>query len=269
MAEAPLSFAVLLRGPELPEQARCAGAVAAFRQVPFCDAARLARSAWGIMGEDMEKGEAEGLAAALEEAGAPAVALPQGLLEPPPAPGQAVGMEFDALGLRLLDKAGAPAEMRWDRVALVAAAGFKETTVKKLTVKEGPTLTQKAASMGLMMAGLPIRVGGKERVVEKTIEDVELLFFLDLFERRPPRRFRVDAREFDYSCLGPGMQPCSAENFRALVGLLAARAPRALRSRGSQVLLGRQPVNTMGYDSLADLERESRWRLTLEGLRDP
>ncbi|MBI4676635.1 MAG: hypothetical protein HY748_03555 [Elusimicrobia bacterium] len=269
MADAPLRYSVLLRGPELPETARLAQALAAHRRIMFADAARQAREAWGIMGEGMEEGEGKALAAALDAAGLPSVVLPSGLVEELPAPAAACAMEIEPDGLAMAAKTGERSLILWNRLALVAAAGYKEVTVRKVKVCEGPSMAQKAAGLGLMMTGIPIRLGGKRTETDKVVETAELVFFLELFERKPLRRFRVDAQDFSYACLGERMQYGATENFRTLIETVASKACRATLNRGSRDLIGRKPVAAMGYDSLANLERESRWRLTLESLRNP
>ena len=65
------------------------------------------------------------------------------------------------------------------------------------------------------------------------------------------------------------MLPNTLGNFRTLLKILKTNAPNALLSRGAGILIESSPVSTMGYDSLGDLERESRWLLTLLALRDP
>ena len=52
-------------------------------------------------------------------------------------------------------------------------------------------------------------------------------------------------------------------NFKVLVSDFVQEAPQAWRNHGTRVLLENKPLQTMGYESLEDLERESRWLLTL------
>ena len=42
-------------------------------------------------------------------------------------------------------------------------------------------------------------------------------------------------------------------------------APEAWLNHGTRVLLEGKPIRTMGYESVDDLERETRWLLTLRG----
>ena len=50
---------------------------------------------------------------------------------------------------------------------------------------------------------------------------------LDLYSRRDEVNGRINANNFDFSCLGPVKAPTTFENFAALVGLLRQRATRA------------------------------------------
>jgi hypothetical protein len=42
-----------------------------------------------------------------------------------------------------------------------------------------------------------------------------------------------------------------------------------MKNRGTQILLDGAAVASMGYDTIADLNREDRWLLTLDGLKNP
>ncbi|MBI5625415.1 MAG: hypothetical protein HY924_16680 [Elusimicrobia bacterium] len=235
---------------------------------PLYDAAKRSRDAWGIVAEDSDEAPAKALAKALEDGGFPCLVLPANLVEELPSPESAAAMEFDADGLALVNKAGERSLVLWSRVAMIAAAAFKEITAKKVKTG-GPSLIAKAASLGLMAAGIPIRIGGKKGETEKVVETSELVYYLDLFERKPVRRFRVDAQDFNYACLGGRMKYAATDNFRSLVEDIASRAGRASLNRGARVLVKGEPVSAMGYDSLANLERESRWLMTLASLSDP
>ncbi len=56
-------------------------------------------------------------------------------------------------------------------------------------------------------------------------------------------------------------------NFHALLEELVARAPAALRGKGTRAMLARRPAGDSFYESLDDLEREERWLLTLAALK--
>jgi hypothetical protein len=83
------------------------------------------------------------------------------------------------------------------------------------------------------------------------------------------RRFRIDAQDFNFSCLKARMGYTAPQNFRILVLEMIRLCPQALKNRGAQVLLDGAAIASMGYDTIADLDRESRWLLTLDSLKNP
>jgi len=261
-------YAVLLERPEDLQPARLAAALARHRGIPLQDAARQARHAWGIVGEDLEEPEARRLAEALGEAGLGGIVLPHHRLAALPPPALMARAEWDDDGLRLITAAGEEEPISWPRLRLLAVGGLTETTTSRVQPPEGPGLGRKAVGLGLMMAtGLPMITGRGRRPPEPVQRSEELVVYLDLCRREPPRRFRINALEFDYSGLGDRMLPHALGNFRTLTAILAQRAPGASRNRGAEVLLTGQSLKVTGYDSLADFDRESRWLLTLDDLR--
>ena len=248
MSEAT-AFAVILTRPEQREPMALARALAAIRKTPVQDQVMPAKNGWGIVAENVGAEEAQRLVESLSQAG----------LESKVVPSMASLPEAQAL-------------TRWDpaileQLALIAAAGVTVTSTTTKTVKEGPTAAQKILSTGILLTtGLPIKIGGKERTVQKTQQLSDLAFFVDVICKDPLRRLRIDAQHFDYSFLKERKLYFLMGNFKLLVGDLAQAAPAAWRNHGARVLLENQPIQTMGYDSLADLERETRWLLTLQAL---
>lgn len=228
-----------------------ARALAAIKKVPEQDVINGARRAWGIVEDDLSEGQAKALAASLEARGLDALSLPRTLIEEPPA----------AQTIPTL-----PA-FKPERLAVLGAAGFKITTAKTVKTVEGPDATQRAINIGLLAAGMPFKVGPKKQEVVKTVEEAELVFYLDLHLKDPVEHLRVNAQDFDYSCLGARKVYSAMVNFRQIVCDLADASPNARRSRGSTILLEQRPVREMGYDGLPDLERECRWLLTLAALK--
>jgi len=269
MVEAPLRYAVLLARLEELKLPDIAKALSAFRKVPIQDAARNARNCWGLPAENLEKDEAQELSARLKENGVESLSLPQSLIEESPAPLPTTSLEFrpDAILVNL--KSSQSELLAKENIRLIAAVGLKQTITTTMKVKEGPSPTQKALSMGLLLAGLPIRIGGASREVEKKKETTELFFILDLCLRKPVRRFRIDALDFNFSCLKARMGYTAPQNFRTLIQEMSRLCPQAIKNRGTQILLDGAPVASMGYDAITDLDRESRWLLTLDSLKDP
>ena len=98
--------------------------------------------------------------------------------------------------------------------------------------------------MGItMITGIPTSLGGGgKREVEKTVENVDLVYYLDLYLDAPAEHLRIDAQDFDYSCLGAKKGYSVAVNFHQLVFDLADASKGALRNKGTTVLLEQKPV---------------------------
>ena len=246
MSEAP-SFSVILARPEPPEPMALAKALSAVRRTPLQDQINAAKRAWGILAENLTESEGSRFAGALREAGIETAVVPAPAALPEAQP---VKSFESALS---------------DRLILVAAAGMTVTSTTTKTVKEGPSAGQKILSAGILLStGLPIKIGGSEHTVEKKQTQSDRVFFLDLLYKDPARRRRIDALHFDYSFLQERKLYQVFANFKLLISDLVQTAPAAWRNYGTKVLLEGKPVQTMGYDSLTDLERETRWLLTLQ-----
>ena len=208
------------------------------------------RRCWGIVEQDADEPGARREAQALCAAGLPALAVPANLIEELPA----------AQVVRALGVDSGPAK-------LLAAAAFTQRQSRVVRVEEGPGAGRRALQLGLSMAtGMPLNLfGGGKKEVEKTLSSSELLFYLDVYLSEPPRRLRVNAQDFDFSCLGERKGYDAAGNFRRL---LESKAPLAAALNvGARGLLDGRPVRELGYESLDDLEREARWLLTLIALK--
>jgi hypothetical protein len=251
VSEEPLRYAVLLAKPEDFKALELARALAAMRKVPEQDMIPAAKRSWGIVEQDLSQEQAAELEGGLSKAGIASFSLPSKLIEELP-PVQAMK---------------AMASFKPERLVVLAAAALKITETHTVKTTEGPDATQRAISMGLMAAGIPIRVGGKKREVEKTVETSDLVFFIDLCLKDPVERFRIDAQHFDYAVLGARKTYSVIINFRQLLCDFADAHPGSLKSRGSLILLDQKPVRDMGYESLKDLERECRWLSTLATLK--
>lgn len=264
MAEAG-SFAVLLSRPEDVRSPLLAQLLAKHEGVPFADATRRALTSWGIPLEQAPEDKALELARVLTAGGLAAAAVPHDHLRAPPPAEQPVAAAFEPGVTRwLLRKDGEARELPDAHVALIAAAVFREETTRTTKVKEGPSTGQKVASIGLQLTtGLPIRIGGKEREVDKVEKLTELAYRLELIAPTPPRRIRVVADKFNYACLGAKMLYGAAPNFQALLRALRERLPSARLNLGARVLLAGQPVAALGYEDTASLEREERWLLSI------
>lgn len=225
-----------------------AKALAAIRETPVQDQVIVAKRAWGIVAEDLSESEARALGRALRSSGVDCAVGPTAALAQLPAVEAA--RTVDAL----------PAA----HPILIAAAGITVTATKTTTEKKGPSGAQKIASAAIMMStGLPIKIGGRKRSVEKTQEEQSLVFHADLYYEGPSRRLRIDASHFDFSCLEDRMLYQAQGNLKLLIGDLVQASPESWMNHGTRVLMEGRPIRTMGYGSMEDLEREARWLLTL------
>jgi hypothetical protein len=245
----PLRYAVVLTRREALKPAALAQALAPVLKRPAVDLAPAMRRCWGLVELDADEASAREQAAALEAAGFPALAVPANLVEDLPAGEK----------LTTLSPAGP--------VALLAAAAFTRRDARVVKVEEGPSTGQRALGLGITLAtGLPpslFGVGGKKEV-EKKVESSELYYYADLYAGSPVRRLRVDAQDFDFSLLGERKGFDAPGNFRKVLETLRPGAARL--NTGAEGLLAGKPVRELGYETVADLEREARWLLTLGAL---
>ena len=257
------TFAVLLAKPELLRDPRLAQTFVQHLKIPFADATRRVTTAWGIVGERLDESAALDLAAALKAAGIETKMCGENALPILPEAKPLASAAFGAESAKLFLKDATTQELRFADIGILAAAAWDKEILKTVKRTEGPTAGQKAATWGLRLAtGLPLRVGPKEKVVEKVEKSSELRFALELVAR-DGARFHVDAEDFNYACLGPKMEYGAYPNFRLLVAALRERLPHAALSRGAAILLASQPVGTMGYDGPRDIERELRWLVAI------
>jgi hypothetical protein len=260
--------AVLARSPEKFLPTAVASVLAKRARAPALDYVGPARLAWGLIAESLPAADAEALAAELTVVGQTALAVPSSLIEAPPPPvlvakAELSGDGFDVLAARVNET---PERLSWTRLSVLCAAGLEVRTTTTVTETSPMQMGEKAVRLGLTMAtGIPMM--GSKKEVKRVIETRDRALLLDLIFLGPARRLRVDARAFDYSLLGPKMDYGAETNFHALLEELAARAPGALRGKGTRALLARRQAGESRYESLDDLEREERWLLTLASLR--
>lgn len=268
MSALPLPYAALLLKPEYLQIPKMAAALARFKKIPLPDAAPMARACWGIVENGLDKEKAEELCARLAEAGLGGLAVPQNLLEEDIAALPLSKIEFLEGKLRAFLKSGEEKWIEFNSISLLAAAIFKKTTTTLVKTSDGPTAAQQAVNMGLMLAtGIPIKVGAKKKETLKAVEQSDLVYYLDLCQLEPACRLRIDAQHFDFSCLKERMDYNIFGNFKTLISQAAQRTPGALKNKGALVILENKPIASMGYESLKDLEKESRWLLTLKILK--
>jgi hypothetical protein len=241
-------FIVLLARSDAKDFMALAKALAAARKTPLQDQMIAAKNCWGILAEHQSETAARQLVQALEASGVESTILPAAFLVQLPKAEPAATMEFIPSA----------------QLVLVAAAAITIDSTTTKSVKEGPSAAQKVLSTAILLGtGLPIKIGGKERTVEKTQHHSDLVFYLDLLYQNPSRRLRIDALHFNYTFLKERKLYQVLGNFKLLVGDLVKAAPKAWQNHGTRVLVENKPLQTMGYGSLTDLERETRWLLTI------
>jgi hypothetical protein len=258
-----MSFSVLLARPEHVLEPTLADAIAAVRKIPRVDAARAARSAYGIVGEGLDEPAAQALAGVLNERGLTALVRPDAALAalPPVMQAQAAALSGEGIVIKLAD--GRQGELKWANVSLTAFFGYKTKTTVAAGEPQGPSLGAQVLRTGLLVTtGIPLP-GGKKKAEPKTVEQVVTVFAFDLFARTPATRIRIPTQPFDFTCLGAQMAPSAQSNLMVLFRLALERAPRALRNAGARHVLERRPLSNLPYDSLKDLDRECRWLLSL------
>jgi hypothetical protein len=251
LPDTPTFAVILARGVERDPMI-LAKALAELRGTPVQDQVIEARSAWGILEEGLPEAEATALAGALRSRDIACAVGPDSALArlPEPEPATTRGALPDAVPI------------------LFAVAGVTLTETTTTKVKEAPGGTQTIARAAIMAGtGIPLKLGGGRKKVEKTQRTEKLLFFADLIYDDPRRRHRIDASRFDFSCLGEKMLYHPQGNLKLLLTDLVEQAPDAWQNRGARILLEGLPIRTMGYRSLEDLEREERWLLTLRAMK--
>ena len=246
-----------------------ANAVASVRQIPLVDAAQLVRSHWGILAEHLEPGKAEQWGKDFAQKGLPSRVMEDSEIITPPSPVPVGKLTWSAEGLNMTLKTGGSARLAAPELTLLASCAHNEEFTKTTVHQEGPSAAQRLASAGILMAtGLPIHIGPKSQKVEKKEHRSELELHLDLLGRTSagPVRYRINGLQFDYSCLGANKQYSGLGNFKQLIKELAEVYVKAGHNRGTQIFLANRPLTDMGYRSLADLDSELRWLLTLPRL---
>lgn len=259
-----MTFSVFLASEDQLQLGPLGKAIADFKGVPAPDAAHDAHECWGIVGENMEEAAALRLASCLKQMGLQSIVLPSEKLTPFPATVMLTHAGVSSEGLTGLDESRREQRVGWNSVRVIAAACLKTTTSKTVTEKQGPTIAQKAVSIGIMMAtGLPIPIGPKKQTVTRTVSATDTFFMLDVVTTEPAGHYRILADNFNYSLLKERKQMNSMGNFKTVLSDAVTYAPRARRGKGTRILLAGQPVNMMGYDSERDLDRECRWLFSL------
>ncbi len=253
------------------------------------DAGRIARHAWGFIGEGLSETAADELISLCASNGLKALKAPAAGLPALKPPLYIKKMVFSGGVLNYADGGSTAGVAEKDDILVVAAAPVKEETSKTVKTTEGPSGQERAIRMGIMaVTGLPIGLG-KTKEVKKEVKSSELAFYMDIVLRTDKTRvgsvsegcltntsapardakaiaLRLTSNDFDFSCLKEKKTYSSQLNFRLLCAELAAFAPRALKNAGLSAILESRPLAPLPYDTLDDLEKETQ-RLVILSLR--
>lgn len=242
---------------------------ATWRGTPQIDGARASRAAWGILGEKLQPEEAQACAAAFEACGVATrtLAMPEPPALPQPVTVRAVS-SMSETGLDLETTTGRQGAMRYDELALIAAAVLVERSVRIEETTQGPGLASRIVKTGITMTtGIPL--GGRKTTVESEVAETRDVLRCDLYLRAAGRRVRFDFAALNFSFLGAAKTYSLHSNYRTFIRLILERAPAAGRTVGAALMFSGRPNAKAGYESEADYERECRWRCALMGLTAP
>ena len=258
-AENTDTFDVLLDNSAEAPMNGIAESIAAFKKIPFIDAAHDARLAWGFIGRDLAEQDAKQLASILEGKSVKARVVRSDSIAPLAAAQGVKSLVFDATGLQLTLMSGSIETVTPAQLSVISGFGLPLRSVTKEKIVEGRTNAQKLVNVGLLMAGIPFSVGKKKTVTEKTTVKEDILFYADLLANSPARRFRIDAQNFNYAFLKERMLYNMLLNFKAFLKDLTLWAPNARVNKGTRFLINNLILSQMGYESIAHLEKETLW----------
>ena len=254
---------VLLEDPVGTAPLVLAEALAAFKKIPLQDAAYLVKRSWGFILVDSPEDEARALVSYLYQQGIKARALLTDQVKILPPPKMIKELSFLQSGVAATLEGGTVETIPRDTPILLSAAGLPLFSTTTTRVTEGPSVGQQAVKWGLLAMGIPLTIGGKKRVVEKKHPTEETIYFLSILMVQPPRRYHIDPQHFSFAFLKELKQYNLFLNFKVLLTELRKRLPLARLNKGATLLLNNEPVSKMGYESMADVEKEVRCLSTL------
>jgi hypothetical protein len=242
-----------------------AGVLARFfsaeKGIPLIDAQRLARRAWGFLGENLDETSARALAEKAVGAGikSTVVAVTEVPARIDPVSVHGAFFSEGQVDLRVgIPSVSCPIEL--SRIRLLSVANLRRDSLVTKTTKEESSTGRKILGLGVMLTtGIPIGLGGSKES-KKTVTETEWFLFLDLFAEG--KRWRLAPAGFDFSGLGADKGAAGPDNLRRLLIQFQRNAPQALLGRGAREWMAGRPFSV--YDDESDLDRESRWLLALE-----
>lgn len=222
----------------------------------YADAARACRYSQGFLDLVLRPEQLEAAAQALATAGSSAAVLPTSRRVAVPPAFTLLRVGVDDLGLSGLEpKSTGFARVPWRRVKLIQLAWVGPNLLRARRDPE---------SEGFDPSPLGLRVSRSEPETGLT-EPPELWLELVLVE--PLARLRIRMSSFVYDCL-PELAPRSEDNLRELVRLLAARAPKALKTGLVEASLAGEALDASAPLDPPEFDRRVSWELSRIALRE-
>jgi hypothetical protein len=254
-------YTVLLADPAGADPGVLARFFSTEKGIPLIDAQRLARRAWGFLGENLDETSARALADKAAGAGIKSMVVAATEVSPRIDPAFVHGAFFSEGQVELrVGIPSVPCPVALSQIQLLSVGNLRRDSLVTKTTKVESSAGRKILGLGVMLTtGIPIGMGGSKES-KKTVTETEWLLFLDLFAEG--KRWRLVSAGFDFSGLGADKGAAGPDNLRRLLSMFQRHAPQALLGRGAREWVAGRPFSV--YDEEADLDRESRWLLALE-----
>lgn len=180
------------------------------------DAAKACGEGAGILVDNDDIDKAEALAKALQEHDEDCFVVPAKSIVPLPRARPIHSARLVQSDLGPVDAAGNRESAPWENAIVLAMARVSVEASETQLSPDGP-LTRRLPYVGVggaagVALGMTLSSGGDLKTVKKSATHT----FLDIVFRGPLRRYRIEARQFDYSILGKQLQASSAANIRML-----------------------------------------------------
>ncbi len=269
-----IMFYVILNKQEQMQPGPVGTFLGKYLKVPLIDSMRMAKKAWGFLGERMEEAEANDMASAAVSAGLDARVIQEWQIPGLPEDKNVRSAHLtDDHFCFTLGSESTIREMPWDHICLLSAVGLNEEVRTTKTVEQGPSMQKRMVNMGITMAtGIPVGFLKNKKKVDKTEISTEFFLYLDVFTKMPNPQvpeghtigcLHIDAQGFNFSYLADRKLPNIFGNFKLLIKDISDRSTAAVKNRGLNVMLANQPMNTQGYESYRDVDKEAKWLLAI------
>jgi hypothetical protein len=137
---------------------------------------------------------------------------------------------------------------------IIAYAPIQTENTKKVRQIEKPNMVEKAIRMGIMITtAIPIGTGKNKEVI-KEVKEIDVELYLDLIFKNKTR-IRINANDFDFSCLKEEKELSSMINFKRLCFRLKDYS-QAYKNSAFYDLMEGKLTTTLKYDNISDLEKE-------------